>query len=306
MLRVQEYLKRFTLKKLSQEFFIDTKICYDLGVVCLDYQMFSPIELPIVQECRCLILELDTWDVVCKSFNAFYDYDDINAQKTLSNFNWDNARAMVKYDGALIVMYYYKGQWNIGMRKSADGSLLTTAIHGVPSKYTFAELTKLTIEEMGYSFDEFTSKLNPNIFYSFELCAPETRYGVVYNDRCLYLIGAVDKQTLKDIDIYSLDYPITKAKYVIVNSKEEVLRMMENVPGIQLEGYVVIDSNMNRIKFRNPNYLDVMLPASADDELQALFEIIDTISSATCLSGGTWTVTVTATGESGISTPPGE
>lgn len=303
MLRVQEYLKRFSLRKLSQEFFIDTRICSELGIVCLDYHLFSPLELPIVQECRCLILEMDTWNVVCKSFTAFYEPRESEGQKVLTNFNWENAKATVKYDGALIVLYYYKNEWRVGMRKSANGSLLTTAINGVPSDYTFDELTKVTLHDMGYTFDGFTSNLNKNIFYSFELCAPETRYGVVYSDRCLYLIGAVDRNTLQDIDIYTLDAPTIKAKYIIVNSKEEVNNIMASMSGAQLEGYVVLDSNMNRLKFRNPNFLDMMLPPNADDELQAIFEVMDILSSNTSTSGMTTTITIPSVDPTTLSPP---
>lgn len=291
MLKVQEYLKKYSLIKLQQEFFIDCRVCPDLDIVVLDYQLFSPDEEEIVRECRCLILEMNTWNIVCKSMSRFYYIDEDYSSIDYNRIDWNSAKSTIKYDGALIVLYYYKNAWRIGMRKSADGSMITTAINGVPSDYTFAELTQLTIKEMGYTWDQFTSNLNTNIFYSFELCAPETRFGVIYTNRQLIQIAAIDKNTLNEIDIYSLECPILKAEYSLVNSLQEAQDSMKEQTATEQEGVVILDKNFRRIKVRNPNYSIMMAYGTPDNELLAIENIIHMFNTGTTpvntVTGGT-------------------
>ena len=162
MLEVQTYLTGHTLQQLSQRYNIQCNICEDLKLVALNYTNLSPMNEPLVKECRGLFLELDTWNIACKSIGGF--------AQTSNAIDWKTARLMQKLDGALITIYYYKDKWNIGMRMSADGSMNVSSINGRSTDLTFAELTKKTIEEMGYTWEDYTSKLDPNIFYSYELC----------------------------------------------------------------------------------------------------------------------------------------
>lgn len=268
MLKVQEFLKSGSpLRQLSQQYNIQCNISSN-ELVALNYTNLSPMNEDIVKECRGLFLQMETWDVVCKSFTAFGNV------KEDTQFNWSKARLIEKLDGALICLYYYEDQWCIGMRMSADGSMQVTAINGVPTSLSFAELTKLTIEEMGYTWDEYTAKLDKNLFYSFELCGPETRCGVIYSKRKLVLIGAIKKDDLSEIDLYSLDFPLEKPKYIDVTSKEEADKLMTVSDPLKNEGYVLVDDNFNRMKFKNPNYISMMSDPDPDDELEALEQLL--------------------------------
>ena len=283
MLEVQKYLRSgHTLQQLSQRYNIQCNICEELNLAALNYTNLSPMEELLVKECRGLFLDLNTWNIACKSLGAFFDID-VNIADTI---DWKTAKLMEKLDGALITIYYYKDKWNIGMRMSADGSMKATAINGILTDLTFAELTKKTIEEMGYTWEDYTSKLDTNIFYSYELCCPETRCGVIYPDRKLTLIAAVNKKTLKNIDIYNLQWPIEKVTYYNVENRDEVENYLQKYSDPLIsEGFVLIDENFNRVKYKNPEYVTMMSDPDSDNELESLEQLLQYVSSFSSTSG---------------------
>ena len=269
MLKVQEYLRSGnSLRQLSQEHNIQCNICSELDLVALNYTSFSDTTNPMVLECKGLFLELDTWDVACKSFGKF-------PQGTSAGIDWDSARLLEKLDGALVCLYYYKDAWRIGMRMSADGSMQVSSVNGVPTSLSFAELTKLTLSDMGYEWEDYCSKLNRNIFYSFELVGTETRVGVIYSKRRLVLTGAVQKITLNYIDIFGLDFPIEKPLSYPVYSLDDIGRVItsHNDP-LKYEGFVLHDNNYNRKKMINPNYVEMMSDPVSENDLSQLEDML--------------------------------
>jgi hypothetical protein len=281
-LEVQKYLREgHPLSNLSQRYNIQCNISPELNIVSLNYSNLSPMDIPLVRECRGLFLEIDTWNIVCKSMTAFPNSGNPLVDNSI---DWSTARLTEKLDGALILLYYYKDEWRTGMRMSADGSMQVSAINGAPSELTFTELTKLTIEEMGYTWEDYTSKLNPNIYYSFELTAPETRFGVIYSERKLTLISAVNKFNLKEMDIYSLKFPVEKVLYIKVNNIDEVNKTVSQYSDpLIYEGFVLVDKNYNRIKYKNPNFVEMMSEPETDDELEALEQLLQYVSSFSSL-----------------------
>ena len=72
MLEVQKYLRSgHTLQQLSQRYNVQCNICEDLNLVALNYTNLSLMDEPLVKECRGLFLELDTWNIACKSIGGF-------------------------------------------------------------------------------------------------------------------------------------------------------------------------------------------------------------------------------------------
>ena len=105
---------------------------------------------------------------------------------------------------------------------------------------------------MGYTWEDYTSKLDTNIFYSYELCCPETRFGVIYPDRKLILIGAISAETLDELDIYELKWPLEKVTYYDnINSTEDVNIIMDMFTDPLIsEGFVLIDKDFNRVNIK--------------------------------------------------------
>ena len=68
-------------------------------------QIASPMAEVICQECRALLLEMGTWDVVSRSFFKFFNYGQPEAHPV----DWATARVQEKLDGSLICLYFHRG-----------------------------------------------------------------------------------------------------------------------------------------------------------------------------------------------------
>jgi len=298
MLKIQEYLlNNRSLSDLYQQYDIQYNICEPLGVVVFNYRMLSPLEVPLVRECRGLVLENNTWNVVGKSIDAFFEPDSNLCKETLNNFDWNSAKAMEKYDGALILMYYYKNEWRTATRFSADGTIPVWSLNMAndDKNLTWHNLTVKAIEHQGISWKEFTSNLDKNIFYTFELIAPENRVFVIYEKPSLILVAAIDKTSLQEIDIYEMNYPYKKANYTEVTSLDEVYELMkEKDVFYEFEGYVVIDKNFNRLKMKNKSFNEMLQNTKLTNGKDILKEISNwelfSTSTSSALSVGGLTV----------------
>ncbi len=279
-LLTQEYLRSGkTLQNLFQRYDVQNTVCDPLGVTVFNYRVLSPMEEPIVRETRGLILELDTWNVVCKSIDAFFEPDNIKGQDIFEAFDWSDAYAMPKYDGALVTLYHYKGQWHVGTRFVADGSWLVYTPNSIENELTWRELFELTLKGMGVSFAELTAALDPKVSYTFEQCSPENRVVCIYENRHLWLVGAVHNDSLEELDIFTLS-PFHDAytqflptKYP-VSSLSDCLSLIEQHPDpLDSEGFVAIDANFRRLKIRNPRYTAIMRTSDMSNELSILSEL---------------------------------
>jgi hypothetical protein len=75
MLAVQEYLKTKTLDNLHDELAIEINRHDTLPLAILNYnQIKSPKKHPIVLECRGLVLEIETWKIIARSFPRFFNF----------------------------------------------------------------------------------------------------------------------------------------------------------------------------------------------------------------------------------------
>lgn len=274
-LQTQAYLRSGkTLRDLHQRYEIHAKTVDELGLVVFNYRLLSPMESPIVQECRGLILEEGTWNVACKTINAFFEPQTKLGRRVLAEFDWSTAVAMEKLDGALVSFYYYKGAWRIGTRHSVDGEIGVWSLNGVPTAMTWRELVLKTIQDMGLTWKKFTSKLDPKRCYICELVGPENRVFVVYPDRMLYLTGVVDLTTLEELNPFDVDAPMPMAPSVPVTSDDDVWKLINDSPEPYYnEGKVVIDGNLRRLKYRNQHFVDSVRAYSVDSELDLLREI---------------------------------
>jgi len=122
MLRTQEYLRSGkTLEDLKSELAIRYRVDEKLNVVCLNYSMIeSPMSNEIVQECRSLILDMGSWDVLGWSFKKFFNYGEGHIP---SDFDWNQFETFEKLDGSLITVWHHsKYGWQIATRSVPDGS----------------------------------------------------------------------------------------------------------------------------------------------------------------------------------------
>lgn len=279
MLEVQKFLLNGgTLKDLKDKYFIRIVPCPQLNLISLNSQILSPKKEKIVQECRALILSTDDWSVAYKTMPNFYDISDEMSQELIKNFDWESARAYEKLDGAMIGLYFFKDEWRICSRFSPTGSWYAFGLGSKESSYSWKELTIKTIEEMGIDYNSFLHSLNKDIFYTYELCTFENQVGVVYNSNFLRLIAAINKNSLDEIDIYSLYSLVPKAEYIEPKNIFELYQLLNNFEAYEKEGFVICDKNFNRAKVINQKYLKALNlfdTSSADSILNNIVSIFD-------------------------------
>ena len=250
-LEVQRFLRSGgTLEGLTAAYGIKAKVDTGLGVVMLNYnQIASPMAEAICQECRALLLEIGTWNVVSRSFFKFFNHGQPEAHPV----DWATARVQEKLDGSLICVYFHLGQWRVATKGTPDAS-------GPVNTYamTFQSLVEQTLTEMDTSFEDLTAFLDPAAFYSFELTAPENRIIVPYEDRRLTWLAAWDAQTLEELDIADLpDLPTPRVREYPLRTLDEVMTAVEAIAPFAAEGFIVRDAAHRRVKIKSAAYLMV-------------------------------------------------
>ena len=164
-LKVQEYLETHNLEQLEEEHSL--KVVQDGGLVLLGYkQIESSGANEIQNECRGLILENNTWNIVNFPFRRFFNFGEGFASKKL---DWNKAVALEKLDGTLISLWNYKDKWHVSTRGMlyADGGV---GDYGL----TFRELFEEAVAEHG-GFDEFVKDLDEDYTFCFELTSYKNR-----------------------------------------------------------------------------------------------------------------------------------
>jgi hypothetical protein len=98
-LEVQKYLRSGkTLINLRQEYKIDFIVNAEQNSVVLNYSLLTPMTTEIAKESRALILDLNSWDVIAKSMDAFDVPTSFKTTEIIEYFDWNNAFVIPKYD----------------------------------------------------------------------------------------------------------------------------------------------------------------------------------------------------------------
>ena len=298
-LEIQVYLR-------SGKSLLDLTIEYNINVfdsvkytdlVAFDYTTLSPKTDAIVREARGLILEKNTYNVVARSMNAFSFNSDGSFNDIYNSFDWTTAKAYPKYDGCLIILYYYNNEWITGTRFSVDGMCNVASAYKKESDISWNTLFKDCLDFVNIDFDTFTKTLNKNCSYSFELCSVVNRNIVLYENKFVKLLSIYDVNENKELSIHqdsniNDQWPQIVPYYIPVKDISEVEDLLSlNQDPTQNEGLVVVDKFFNRLKFRNPNFDKLAYKMNPADEVTALrelfFQIMYAISPS---SSGTPTV----------------
>lgn len=257
-LQVQKYLRTpgNSLDTLAKQFAIKVNKDASEPLVILNYsQIDSPKLDPIVCECRGLVLEVDTWNIVSMAFMRFFNYGEVPDEQP---FDFNNSIIYEKVDGSLIQLFFYNGQWMIATRGTIEG----TGNVGF-CNMSFRQLFDTTVKQ----YPNFYNKLDKDTIYIFELVSPENKVVRYYPKRELYLIG----MRHKNIGFREVGYPVTlafEAKKLGVNIPKvynatdvNTLKKMANELSNLDEGFVCCDcynplvDNFRRVKVKSQKYL---------------------------------------------------
>lgn len=255
MLKIQKFIKENGFEKAVKEFQLKTRE-YEHKVLLKYDQLVSPTIMSNieVQECRGLILEKGTWDVMSLAFTKFFNAEEGNAAK----IDWNTAHVLEKLDGTLIQVYWdwVNEEWYAGTTGTAEGEGEVNNKMGT----TFNSLFWDTVTKQ-YA-------LNPCMFdknhvYVFELTTPYNIVVKPHGESSATLLTVRNRVTLqevswKDLTMIAESLRVPLVKRFDLNAKDvgTLLRTFEGMPWSE-EGYVVVDVNFNRIKIKNPAYVAV-------------------------------------------------
>jgi len=275
MLFVQQYLKSHSLADLKADYGINSNVYEPL--VVLDYsQIDSPKMHPIVMECRGLILELNTWQVICYPFRRFFNYGE--AQEITGTFDFKSATGIEKIDGSLISLFHYDYKWYMSTRGKINNSVLIPL-----SNLTFKELFYETTKR----YDRFWDTIDSAYTYIFELVSPENRVVTRYSERGLYLIAMREKFSLwelSDIQIreWSNKLRVPQPKLVNFSSIQDLMKLAKSLQALE-EGFVAVDYSkydedgisFKRVKVKNPSYVAIShLKDSAGKSIRSIIRLV--------------------------------
>lgn len=210
-------------------------------LVCFKYsQIDSDFNEPLVRECRGIILEKDTWKIVCYPFKKFFNYGEAYADE----IDWETAKVTSKEDGSLIKIYNYNGEWRVGTNSTIDAE---DAVLNSPYYRNFRELFDVAANNCKFDFD----RLDPNYTYLMELCSRHNTIVVPYNEPKLFHIGTRNNITCEEVEV---DIGIEKPKQYMLSSLDDCIAMAATFDFTK-EGFVVVDKNYHRIKVKSEDYV---------------------------------------------------
>jgi hypothetical protein len=157
-----------------------------------------------------------------------------------------------KLDGSLMLLYEHGGVWHV-------------ASSGTPragGRYGKEEL--LFRDRFWQVFYGAGMVLPPQymsgVGFFFELCAPDNRIVVKYDEPKLVLHGARDRNTEHELSRGTLENIAAELFWPIVKehplqSAEEVDEAVKALNPVDYEGFIVVDAQCNRVKVKSPRYV---------------------------------------------------
>lgn len=248
-MHVLAFIKQHGLDALTSQLGITVKERDNLLV--LDYdQIESPKLHPVVKECRGLILEKDTYNIVFRCMSRFFNYREAD---TLS-YDYSNAQYFDKVDGSLIKIYFYRNRWNIATR----GTIV--ADNETPFGITFEQLV---LKALGLNRETFQTTaaalLNPKISYSFEVTSIENRIVTRYEGYTLHYLSARLTETgeyVDESDAASAFGAVLLEPILSGAPIQDVLDYVEHLPDLK-EGLIAYIDGTPICKFKSTKYVEV-------------------------------------------------
>lgn len=220
------------------------------NLVLFKYSSDSDFSLPVVQEARGIILNVNTLEVVCWPFRKFGNYNESYADE----IEWNSACVQEKIDGSIIKLWY--DAQNQHWQFSTNGTIRAEeAPVGENSRLHFSDLVAMAVNYQDIPFDE----LDHGKTYIFELVSPMAQIVIPYKTTMLYHTGTRNNITGLESEE---SIGICKPKRYPLHSLQECVEAAQMLNAdmdvkheVEQEGYVVVDRNWNRIKVKSPGYL---------------------------------------------------
>ena len=222
-------------------------------LIMLKYsQIDSDFNIELVRECRGLILDESTFDIVSFPFTKFGNF----GESYCPDIDWTTARCGEKIDGSLVKIVKIGGMLLISTNGTIDAFKAPVAEQiGCPFK-SFGDIVLYCFRYAspeGVCYMDFEEGFT----YMFELCSPWTRVVVPHTENKLYFLGKRDNTTFEETyftDDSDMSRLFDTPRVFPLKSIDECLAATKELPWDE-EGYVVCDGNFNRIKVKSPAYV---------------------------------------------------
>jgi hypothetical protein len=267
MLNVQKFLRESVaenpLGELESQLAIKVNDYPEQGIVMLNYHMLdSPKTHPITIECRSLILNRITFDIVSRKFDRFFNLGE--NPEFYSDFNFESCHILSKEDGSLIGVYYnpITEKYSISTRSMANAegnhTLGDTWYNRIRSAFGF---------NSDEEFQEFWSLVSNSQkwTYIFEFIGPENRIVTPYKQTEMVFIGASsidgDWMKLEDMKFQMKWFSKLNIRlpefYATPKTIDELIIQANELKDLK-EGFVIWEPNTNkRQKIKSIQYIAV-------------------------------------------------
>ena len=200
----------------------------------------SDLNYKLVRECNGIIIEKNTYKILCYTFDKCYE--DLN-----ENFDYDNLYIESCIEGTLIRLYFYNNKWMVSTKRCIDA----TKSKWLSDKNffeLFLECTNINLMET----------LNKNHCYSFVLAHPENSIVVKYNIPILFHISTRNLETLNEVLVnVDIGCQYLMKSFLNKNNLNEFKNSILIDESLNDEGYIMIDKNYNRCKIKKPYFCKV-------------------------------------------------
>ncbi|AFY62855.1 polynucleotide kinase/ligase [Samia ricini nucleopolyhedrovirus] len=228
----------------------------DHELMVLNYESFERERShPAVVECRGLILHLRSYDVVSRSFDRFFNFQELLHTDAAAHQRLFSANEAFKFyekiDGSLVKLYYHKDKWHASTRGSAFAENLCAT--GVTFKHLILQALQTDTEDLFQSLCEL--HLNRAYTHMFELTSGFNRVVTVYDHEAALWYLASRHNATGD---YAHFAHLPLCKYPQCYEFANVLQCVKRASKLQNleEGFVVYGANGAPLcKIKSEQYL---------------------------------------------------
>lgn len=157
-------------------------------------QIDSDMSLPLVKECRGIVLNEDTLDVVSCGFFKFFNYGEVNAD----DIDWSSCYCTEKLDGSLIKVVRIGNMLLVSTNGTIDAYKAPIVEQIGCKAKNFGELFEDGLKYYSIDVESFKNMLDEGKTYMFELTSPFNKIVVQWHETKLNFIGVRDNSTLEE------------------------------------------------------------------------------------------------------------
>lgn len=230
----------------------------------LDYDQISvKWTEPYGYVCRGLILDAATFDVIAMGLNKFFNHSEHYA----APIDWDSSRVYEKIDGSMVNRWWspHTRNFEYSTRFQLPSDICGNTVNS--GVITWRNLIERCMTSVGDALDGQPQ----NETWTFEVCSVHNMVVVRHDGFYAKLLAIRNIETLQEerLSIHGNVAPIPKS-YRFSNAVE-VAEFANKHAATELEGFVVVDGNFNRVKIKSDQYVQLH---RAKDGLQGINNLI--------------------------------